>query len=671
MFPFKFPLVRVLLCFVFGLLLGFYFIPNIPFGLLVILCGFILFLLAYFLTEKKIIVPVFFGITALILSVGIGVFTQIIHNDLHSKKHYFHQISNKEQNINLTLVSKLKPNANYHRYYAEVNSVDARQSKGKILLSIRKDFHLGEPEIGAKFSAYSKIIPNSVVKNPNQFDYGKYIEKQKVYAQIYIDSIGVRQLETQETIVHYTHKIRAKIINNLRKSGFSEEELAVFHALILGQKQDISPEILQAYQYAGAIHILSVSGLHVGYIYVFLSVVLLVFPNDKKGRWFKLLTLLCGLWGFALLVGMAPAIVRAVTMFSFVLVGRFMDRNSNIIHTLLVSMLFVLISDPSFLFDVGFQLSYLALFFIVWTKPMLDKFYVPKNRITKYIWDVATVSFSAQIGVLPLSLYYFNQFPTLFIITNLLVLLPLSFFMIYGVFVAVFSFLGITNFYMSKVMEFGIKYINEVSIQVAKFENLVFTDISFNVFMLITWYLFIFSFFVWISKRKFINLTLVLTSVLILQFVYISKEIERKKSSEFIVFNKNNSTLLAERNGRKIHFFANDFSSNDFLQKGYALGSFGEITKTDSLRNFYYFNRKKIMIIDNNTAYNERLSPDIVVLASSPKINLERFFQNNRPKIVIADASNYKSYIELWRKTCEKEKIRFHSTYENGFYKIE
>jgi len=668
---FKFPLVRVTIGLIAGILAGFYFSPNVQFGLLVILCGFSMFLLAYFLTERKIINPVFLGIAVFVLSVGIGVFTQTIHNDRHSKKHYFHHISDKEQIINLTLTSKLKPNIHNYRYYADINSVDNQQIKGKVLLHINKNFHSQEPEIGATFLIYSKIIPITFAKNPNQFDYGKYLEKQKVYAQIYTYSVTSKQLKTRKTIFYYTHKIRTKIIEHLRKSAFSEKELAVFHALILGQKQDISPDILQAYQYAGAIHILSVSGLHVGYIYVFLSFILQAFPNHKKGRIYKLFVLLCALWSFAMLAGMTPAIVRAVTMFSFILVGRFTNRNTNVIYTLLVSILFILICDPSFLFDVGFQLSYLALFFIVWAKPILDKFYVPKNKITKYIWDVATVSFSAQMGVLPLSLYYFNQFPTLFIITNLLVLLPLSFFMIYGVFVSVLAFFRITNFYMSKVMEFGIKYINEVSIQIAKFESFVFTDISFNVFMLMAWYLFIFSFFVWIDKQKFINLVSVLTSILILQFVYISKEIEQKNSSEFIIFNKNKATLLALRTAKKITFFTDDFSSDDFLRKGYEIGSFSRITKTDSLHNFYYFNQKKIMIIDNTAVHNENLSPDIVILIGSPKINLERFFQNNHPEIVIADASNYKSRIELWKKTCKKEKIQFHSTYENGFYRIE
>ncbi len=654
--------------FIFGLLVAFYFNFGFTIGISGLLGSFLLFLFAYFFIRKKL----FFGISVLFLSVGLGIFTWVLHNDILYKNHYFHQISGERQIVNLTLATKLKPNVYNHRYYAKINSVDHQISSGTVLIGISKNFYPTAPEIGANFEVYSKIIPNSVPKNPSQFDYGKYLEKQKVYAQIYTDSTNIRELKTEKTLPYYTYKIRNRILDNFRKSGFSEDELTILHALILGQQQDISPEILQAYQYAGAVHILSVSGLHVAYIYLFLNFVLSFIPNHRKGKILKLSILFLSLWGFALLAGMAPAIVRAVTMFSFVSIGTFLTRNTNIIYTLLISMLLILLCNPSFLFDVGFQLSYLALFFIVWTKPMMDKFYNPKNKIKKYVWDIVTVSLSAQIGVLPLVLYYFNQFPTLFIITNLLVLFPLSIFMVYGVILSILALFGITNFYLSKIMEFGIKYINEVSFRVANFESFVFTDISFNVYMLVGWYVVIFSFFVWLKNRKYQSLLIMFFGILLLQTVYIFNKIEIKNSDEFIVFNKNRTTLLSDRKANEIQIFTNDsLSEKDYLLKSYKVGSFSKIVKTDSLQNFYFSNEKKILLIDNSSVYSEDLLPDVVLLTGSPKINLDRLLQNHKPKIIIADASNYKSYVQLWKQTCQKHKIRFHSTYENGFYRIE
>jgi len=291
--------------------------------------------------------------------------------------------------------------------------------------------------------------------------------------------------------------------------------------------------------------------------------------------------------------------------------------------------------------------------------------------VSKYIWNVATVSLAAQIGVLPLSLYYFNQFPTLFIITNLLVLLPLSAFMIYGVVLSVLAFFGIAHFYLSKVMEYGIWYINQVSIEVAKFESFVLRDISFNLWMLVGWYLLIFTFFIWMKNRKFWILTAVFASIVVLQTIYIFTQLKINNSNEFIVFNKNRTTLLSDRIGDKITFYTNDsISENDYLTKSYKVGNFSKIERIDPLQNFFFIKGKKIMIIDSSSVYSMSFSPDVILLIGSPKVNLNRLIQTHQPEAVIADASNYKSYVELWKKTCQKNKVRFHSTYENGYYKI-
>jgi competence protein ComEC len=128
----------------------------------------------------------------------------------------------------------------------------------------------------------------------------------------------------------------------------------------------------------------------------------------------KLCIIWFALWGFAVLAGLSPSVVRSVTMFSFVALGMHLKRQTNIFHTLLVSMLLILLFEPSFLFDIGFQLSYLALFFILWLQPIFLKWYKPDNQIVEYFWQLLTVSFAAQIGTLPLSLYYFHQFPGCF-----------------------------------------------------------------------------------------------------------------------------------------------------------------------------------------------------------------------------------------------------------------
>ncbi len=667
----KFPLTKVAIGFIFGLLLAHYLKLDLFTALRLILVGFVVFVLIYILVRKKKIVPVRFGVMVVVYALTLGVFTQVLHNDILKKNHYFSKISSEKQLVRLSLQNKLKSNNYNHRFYANMHMLDNQPVTGKVLLNINKELYPKEPEIGTIFEVYAKINPNPSPKNPNQFDYGKYLERQKVYAQIYADTANIKQIGVRKTWIYYTHKIRSRIVNSLKNSGFNSEELAVMQALILGQRQDISPEILQAYQYAGAIHILSVSGLHVGYIYLFLGLILQYVPNHRKGKLLKLLLLLVSLWSFALIAGLSPAVVRAATMFSFVSIGGFLNRNTNIVHTLLVSMLFILLFNPSFLFEVGFQLSYLAVFGIVTVYPIVHRCYMPKNKIMEYVWGVTVVSLTAQLWVLPLSLYYFNQFPTLFVLTNLLILFPLSIFMVYGIVLSFLAFLGISNYFLSKIMEYGIKYINQVTVKIANFEGFVFTEIPFNLWLLLGWYVLIVMFYIWIKNRDYKSLVLVFSSIILLQGIYTINRFSYDSRDEFVVFNKNRTSLISDKRQGKATFYSKDsLYGKDYLIKSYAIGNFIKSSQISGLLNFYYSNNKKIMLVDSTTIYDHKFAPDVLLLTGSPKINLERILQSHKPEVIVADASNYKSYIVSWKQTCSKHKIRFHTTYENGFYRL-
>src|SRR5690606_17933140 len=288
----RIPLIKVTIGFISGLLLGFIFNPSLEVGIGALLFGCLLLILNYTIFDKKNKMPILIGIFLFITSLLLGIFNWVIHDDTISKNHYTKSISTEPQLLQVTLDTKLKPSANNYRFYAEVEAIDNQTSSGLILVNLNKKVYPKEPEIGSSFLIFNRIIPNQKPKNPYQFDYGRYLERQKVYGQLFTDSINSKKIGTHKTLNYYTSKVRQKIINNLEKSGFSEKELSVLHALLLGQQQDISPEIIQAYQYAGAVHILSVSGLHVAYIYLFLNFVLKFIPNYGKGRLIKFLSLI-------------------------------------------------------------------------------------------------------------------------------------------------------------------------------------------------------------------------------------------------------------------------------------------------------------------------------------------------------------------------------------------
>ncbi|MFE3871524.1 ComEC/Rec2 family competence protein [Flavobacterium sp. ZS1P70] len=673
----QFPLARITVGFVLGIIAAFYSKANPQIVFFLLFITFLALGITWFLSRKNKISPLYFGLTACLLSFFIGMITHITHNDFFQKSNYTHysSIYEKPLLLTITLREKLKSSTANDRYIAIVNRIDQLESTGRLILNIRKDSLRHVFQIGDNLQIKTTLHKNSPPNNPNQFDYSKYLENKQIFAQVYTESGEIKiGTEIDKSIWYYTSKLRSKIIHNLEKSNFNKTELNVAIALILGQQQDISPEIIRDYQYAGAIHILSVSGLHIGFILLFVTFILKPLPNTKRGSFIKLLIILASLSLFGIIAGLAPSVVRSVTMFSFVAIGNHLRRSVNIYHTLLVSILIILLFEPSFLFDVGFQLSYIALFFIIWLQPLLASFWLPKNKITKYIWDILTVSFAAQIGTLPLSIYYFHQFPGLFFVTNLVIIPLLSIIMILGVLVMVLAAFGYVPFVFAKPLEWSIYYLNKIINAIASLEQFIIHNISFNYSLLISSYLLLIAIIIWFKKPTFNKLILALITIIILQISFLQTRYNIKNQKEWVVFNLKRNTLITERNSNDVSLYANDsllkISRKNTILNSYLVGNFSDLKTKRRMQNVVFFNGKKIIIIDSLGIYPKNIKPDILLLTQSPKINLERLFQSIKPEIVIADASNFKTIQKFWKATCTKQKIPFHATGEKGFYKL-
>lgn len=673
----QFPLARITIVFVLGILLAFYLKPNPEFAFVFLGITICTFCTAYFLLRKKFSKNIYFGITTYLLSFAIGVSTQIVHTDFYQKNNYVHHQTIFEKNhlITITLREKLKTTSFNDRYIALVNRIDKSERSGRIILNIRKDSLHHTFEIGNQLQIKGILYKNSAPKNPNQFDYGKYLENKQIYAQLYadVDEIAVSPV-IEKNIWYYTSKLRTKIISNLEKNDFHKTELNVAIALILGQQQDISPEIIRDYQYAGAVHILSVSGLHIGFILLFITFILKPFPNTRNGSLLKLIIILLSLSLFGILAGLAPSVVRSVTMFCFVAIGTHLRRSVNIYHTLLVSILLILLVQPSFLFDVGFQLSYIALFFIIWLQPLLASLWIPKNKIARYIWDILTVSFAAQIGTFPLSLYYFHQFPGLFFVTNLVIIPILSIIMIFGVLVMILAALDCTPVFLSKILEWSILYMNKIINWIASLEQFIIKDIPFNTYLFLSSYLLIVTAVIWFKKPNFNKLALVFLSVITVQLSCFKNHWNIENQEEWVLFNSKKNTLITERKAKNVTIYTTDnllkTVEKEEVLKSYLVGNFSSVRAKKLVPNILFFNGNKILIIDSSGIYPKKTIPDILILRQSPKINMERLLQTMKPKIVIADASNFKTIQKLWKTTCLKQKIPFHATAEKGFYTI-
>lgn len=673
-----FPLVRISIWFILGILTAHYIQLNglISLGLLCIAS--ILLLISYFKPINKFQAKLEFAFSLYFLFFSIGLISVNIHNPSKQKKHYNQNPQHFENQhfIDVTLIEKLKNTKKNQRFIADIIQIDQKKIVGKVILNIAKDKQKTDLTVGTRLLITDQLVKNFKPNNPDQFDYGSYLETKGIYAQIYTEPNQIKKnSKINKDIWYYTSLFRNKIAENLSKSGFQKEELAVIMALILGQQQDISPDVLQDYQYAGAVHILSVSGLHVGFVLIFIGYLLQPLPNTKTGNTFKIIITLLSLWLFAIIAGFSPSVVRSATMFSFIAIGKFINRETNSVHTTIVSLLVILLIEPNFLFDIGFQLSYLAVFFILWLQPIIQRIWQPKNVVIGYFWDIITISFAAQIGTLPLSIYYFHQFPGLFFITNL-VLIPLLGFIIMplGTLLILGAFFNYIPKLLASLVETSIALMNQFIGWIASFENFIWKEIPLNNSLLIVSYLAIIIWILWLQKPTFRKLVMALSSIIILQSLYFFIQWNEQFKNEFIVFNTMKKSVFAEKKGQTIQLLTNDtITSNSFeyeMLQTYATANFSSLTLPKKTSNHRYFNHKKILIIDQTAVYTTADKADILILSHSPKLNLERLLKHFKPTVVIADASNYKSYITTWKVTCLKNKIPFHSTYEKGFYKL-
>ena len=382
-------------------------------------------------------------IIAVVLFFSIGISSVYIQDARNFKNHYTH-FYKEETRVVLKISKVLKPGFYQDKYVAEVVQMHTGKTRGAVLLNIQKD------SLRELLAIDDQILVNAEFKrvspplNPNQFNYKEYLAKQGIYQQLFIESTQFLQLSnTMSSLVGISGKFRNKIQKSLLKYNFKRDELAVITALLLGQRQEISKELLIDYASAGAIHILAVSGLHVGIILLILSFLFKPIEKIKNGTYLKAFCIVLLLWMFAFIAGLSASVVRAVTMFTFLAIGQSLQRKKVVEFSLISSMLFLLIVKPMFLFDVGFQLSYLAVFGIIWVQPKLVTLYNPRFLIDKKVWQLITVSIAAQVGILPLSIYYFQQFPGLFVLSNLVIIPFLGAILIGGILVICMSLLHV------------------------------------------------------------------------------------------------------------------------------------------------------------------------------------------------------------------------------------
>lgn len=621
-------------------------------------------------TQQKLFT--FFSWLCIVL---IGVFAVYI-NDARNYNNYYGNLATENSIVVLTIDKVLKPGNYYNKYEAEVTQIDSLKTRGRILLNVQKDSTQKLLKVDEQL--FLKPLFKELISplNPHQFSYKDYLVKQGIFNQIFVDNQQFRHIGKRSfSLVGLSATFRNSIQQSLRKYNFSNDEFAVINALLLGQRQEISKELLQDYSRAGAIHILAVSGLHVGIILLLLSYLFKPLEKLNRGVYIKTFCIVILLWMFAFIAGLSASVVRAVTMFTFVAIGQLFKRKNNVEYSLVTSMFVLLLIKPMFLFDVGFQLSYLAVFGIVWVQPKLYKLWKPKLKIVDKLWQLFTVSLSAQAGILPISLYYFHQFPSLFVLSNLVIIPFLGGILLGGIIIIILALTNLLPQFLADFYGKLIDYMNQFVSWVSHQEDFLFRNISMSFWLMLAWYLvIIFGYRFLFVKRKPKQFIYFLVAILCVQSVSLFQKYKTETTNEFLVFHKSRKSVLGNRAGENLQLFS-DIDTTKILDEklvnSYLIGEQVLPVISDAKPAVFQFKNQQIIIIDSLGVYNVKGSEKpVVLLQYSPKINLKRMISMLNPIQIIADGTNYKSYINRWEVTCEQEKTPFHYTGQNGAFML-
>ncbi len=664
----RFIPIQLTLILILGILLG----NSFNFGIAVPLVSTIVLLavsavIFYRGTNRKTLL---FAITAALLTLSVGILIISLSNPLNRSSHYSNSSVEGNQTIRLKIKEVLKPTSFSNRYIADIKSVNNQSTTGKVLLSFPADSLLEPLPIDEELILYGSWDEISSPLNPHQFDYKSYLSGLNIAHQIRAKNDDFITIKGSRTIYGRAVTLRQHIISRLQKANFEEAELSIIQALLLGQRNDISAATYNDYKNAGAVHILAVSGLHIGILLILLQFLLKPLELLPNGKTIKLILIVILLWAFALLAGFSASIVRAVTMFSFVAYALYLNRPSNTFNILALSMFFILlVINPKLLFHVGFQMSYAAVFAIVWIYPLLQRLWYPKHIAIRKIWQLLSVSIAAQLGVLPISLFYFHQFPGLFFISNLLIVPALGIILGMGILIIMLALGNCLPDFMVTLYDTLIWWMNTIIKWVAEQEAFVFQNISFDAIQLILAYAILIALITFLTKPNFKKGLVLATGIIGFQAYLYYTAYQTKKQEQLLVLHQTTNSVLLHQSGTSLNVYCQDSTKTQRIVTDYQIGERTTSVTYNSILNSYIWKNKSLLILDSTGVYpTAQKEVDYLLLTQSPKINLERVIDSLQPKQIIADGSNYRSYRNRWQRTCAKRKLPFHYTGEKGSF---
>lgn len=589
------------------------------------------------------------------------------------------------------IVTLQEPLVNKSNSYKSVASIDWlyreqrwKRVRGHVLLYFAKDSTLPAIQYGSALILRQPLQRITGSGNPGSFDYATYCARQDIHYQTFLKkgSFSALNGSNENAVTALLIRARNAVLGIIRKAIPAENNYSLAEALLIGYRDDLDKNMVLAYSNTGVVHIIAISGLHLGMLYGLLILLLKPFRKQRWLQWGKPLIILSVLWGFSLLAGAGASILRSVVMFSFIVIGEGLRRKNHIYNTLAASAFCLLVYNPYFLWDVGFQLSYTAvLSIVIFMKPLYRCLYFA-NQLLKTAWQLSAITLSAQVFTLPLVLYYFHQFPNLFLFTNFIAV-PLSGIILYGEMLLLLVYpVDLLNRFTGALLSFFINLLNRLIEQTSRLPFAVTSNIPFSLLQLWLLYGVLISIAVWLFYRRPAWLMGGLCCAAGLFLAGSFTRIRQKQQQKLIVYNIPRYRAIDILDGFDCLFLGDVRLHNTTLASYHLRPSrmLHGVSERKSLSRIKISGplvagpHKKILVIHQPLTIPvpaRKISVDLIILSGNPDIKLAQLASRFACSAYIFDSSNPLWKIRYWKKAADSLHLRHQTISEQGAYEMD
>lgn len=555
---------------------------------------------------------------------------------------------------------------------------------GKVILYFVQDSSLAPLKYGDKILINKPLQTIKNSGNPGAFNYQRYSAFKQIFHNVFLKKD--EWILLPEKNINYFNRFlftaRQNILDVLHKNlPEKDDQLSIAEALLIGYTEDLDKDLVQAYSNTGVVHIIAISGMHLGLIYVMLIWIFSRIPYLKRSSILRIIFVLSCLWLFALLTGGSASILRSAVMFSCIIIGENFSRRASIYNSLAASAFILLGCNPFYLWDVGFQLSYLAILgIVILQKPIYNLFFI-KNKWLDKLWKLTAISLAAQTFTFPICLYYFHQFPTIFLFTNLITV-PLSTVILFvEIFLIALGWIPVVSTLVGKLTWGLVWLMNKIILFFNSLPYSVWERIPASVTTTILLYIIVITLAYWLLRKSKIALNLALFSILTLVLLNAYSQWNIVHQRKIIVYNVPQHQAIDFISGNNYKFKGDSVLSFDGMLQNFHIKPARielQLNKNEEVpenlfqrNNFFHFMEKTLLVIDSSFAYEpqqQKINVDVIVISKNPKIYISQLTKVFNCKQYVFDASNSLWKIDKWKKDCELLHLRFHSVPENGAF---